>query len=62
MKMQPSAKIDRRQINASQRISALFLELLERQFPIDENNIPDHCRTHFAGVKNSSEAECLECL
>jgi AraC-like DNA-binding protein len=38
MKMQPSAKIDRQPINASQRISGLFLELLERQFPIDENH------------------------
>ncbi len=38
MKMQPSAKFDKQQINASQRISSLFLELLERQFPIDENH------------------------
>lgn len=38
MKMQPSAKFDKQPINASQRISALFLELLERQFPIDENH------------------------
>jgi AraC family transcriptional activator of pobA len=38
MKMEPSAKIFRLQINASQRISALFLELLERQFPIDDNH------------------------
>lgn len=36
MKMQPTAKIDRQQINASQRISMLFLELLERQFPVDD--------------------------
>jgi len=36
MKMQPSAKFHKQPINASQRISALFFELLERQFPIDE--------------------------
>lgn len=36
MKMQPSANFDRHQINASQRISMLFIELLERQFPIDD--------------------------
>ena len=38
MKMQPSTQFDKQQINASQRISTLFLELLERQFPIDENH------------------------
>ena len=38
MKMQPSAKVDKQPINASQRISMLFLELLERQFPIDHNH------------------------
>jgi len=38
MKMQSSAKIDKQTINASQRISTLFLELLERQFPIDDNH------------------------
>ena len=38
MKMRPSARIFKPQINASQRISALFLELLERQFPIDDNH------------------------
>jgi AraC family transcriptional regulator, transcriptional activator of pobA len=38
MKMQPSAKIDKHPVNASQRISTLFLELLERQFPIDDNH------------------------
>lgn len=38
MKMQPSAKFDKQPINAAQRISTLFLELLERQFPIDENH------------------------
>jgi AraC family transcriptional activator of pobA len=38
MKIQPAPKSDRPLINASQRISTLFLELLERQFPIDENH------------------------
>ena len=34
----PCAKFEKQPINASQRISNLFLELLERQFPIDENH------------------------
>ncbi len=38
LKMQPSATLGKQPINASQRISTLFLELLERQFPIDENH------------------------
>jgi len=38
MKMQPVSAQGRPLLNASQRISALFLELLERQFPIDENH------------------------
>jgi len=38
MKIQPAAKSDKQHINASQRISTMFLELLERQFPIDENH------------------------
>jgi len=38
MKMQPSANFNKQQVNASQRISTLFLELLERQFPIDDNH------------------------
>lgn len=36
MKMEPSTSLDNKHLNASQRITALFLELLERQFPIDE--------------------------
>ena len=39
MKMQPSEKFEKHSINASQRISTLFLELLERQFPIDVSHI-----------------------
>lgn len=38
LKMRPSAKFDQQALNASQRISTLFLELLERQFPIDDNH------------------------
>lgn len=38
LKMQPPAAIERQPINAAQRISTLFMELLERQFPIDENH------------------------
>lgn len=38
MKMQPAADFNQQPINASQRISTLFLELLERQFPIDEDH------------------------
>jgi AraC-like DNA-binding protein len=34
--MQPSDHLEYRPINAAQRISGLFLELLERQFPIDD--------------------------
>lgn len=37
-KIQPSAVSEKKQLNASMRISTLFLELLERQFPIDENH------------------------
>ncbi len=36
MKIQPATNFDKQQINASKRISTIFLELLERQFPIDE--------------------------
>lgn len=38
LKMQPSARFEKQPIHASQRISTLFLELLERQFPIDESH------------------------
>ena len=36
MKIQPATNFDKQQINASKRISTIFLELLERQFPVDE--------------------------
>jgi AraC-like DNA-binding protein len=45
MKMQPSTTLEKQQINASQRISMLFLELLERQFPIDESHSKVNLRT-----------------
>ena len=45
MKTQPSTQFDKQQLNASQRILTLFLELLERQFPIDENHPAVHLRT-----------------
>jgi AraC family transcriptional regulator, transcriptional activator of pobA len=38
MKMQPSSKLDKQPMNASQRITTLFSELLERQFPIDDSH------------------------
>ncbi len=38
LKMETSAIFDKKAIHASQRISTLFLELLERQFPIDDNH------------------------
>ncbi|SHJ87902.1 hypothetical protein [Epilithonimonas mollis] len=34
LKMKPASKSERQQTNASQRITNLFLELLERQFPL----------------------------
>ncbi len=45
MKMQPVTNFSQQPINASQRISTLFLELLERQFPIDENHPLVNLRT-----------------
>lgn len=38
MKMQPATLFEKAQTNASQRISTMFLELVERQYPIDENH------------------------
>jgi AraC-like DNA-binding protein len=45
MKMQPSAKLEKQRLNASQRIATMFLELLERQFPIDEAHPSMQVRT-----------------
>jgi len=39
MKLQPSAHFDQRK-NATSRIASVFLELLERQFPIESPNKP----------------------
>jgi len=38
MKLQPSDTRQKQQSNATQRIATLFFELLERQFPIEENH------------------------
>ncbi|WP_228235584.1 helix-turn-helix domain-containing protein [Allomuricauda sp. M10] len=38
MKMQPATYFEKQEMNASQRISTMFMELLERQFPIDEDH------------------------
>lgn len=40
MKMKPASKLNGQPTNASVRISTLFTELLERQFPIDDINQP----------------------
>jgi AraC family transcriptional regulator, transcriptional activator of pobA len=48
LKMQPTTKIEKQPVHASQRISTLFLELLERQFPIDENH-------HTVGLRSASD-------
>jgi AraC family transcriptional activator of pobA len=45
LKMQPSDNLVQQPLNASQRISALFLELLERQFPIDDSHPSVQLRT-----------------
>jgi hypothetical protein len=38
MKLQPTSSLINQPINASQRITNLFFELLERQFPVEENH------------------------
>ncbi len=38
MKLEPSNSIHDHSVNASYRITRLFMELLERQFPIDDNH------------------------
>lgn len=51
LKMQPAKKIEKQEINASHRIAILFLELLERQFPIEDARQRVHFRSasDFAG-------------
>ncbi|SFB99427.1 hypothetical protein SAMN04487891_104239 [Flagellimonas taeanensis] len=43
--MQPAKKVEKQEFNASQRISTLFLELLERQFPIEDARQRVHFRS-----------------
>lgn len=45
MKLQPSNNFEHSKMDASNRITSLFLELLERQFPIDESNPKIKLRT-----------------
>ena len=54
MKIQPATNFDKQRINASKRISTIFLELLERQFPIDEAHQRINLRsvTEFANQLN----------
>lgn len=54
MKLQPLTQNDKQQTNASKRISVLFLELLERQFPIDDTHQRIHLRSasEFASQLN----------
>ncbi|MEQ8686978.1 MAG: helix-turn-helix transcriptional regulator [Imperialibacter sp.] len=48
LKLQPTSQIDAQPLNASNRISMLFTELLERQFPIDDSH-------HAIGLRTASE-------
>jgi len=48
MKLHPSAKPGKKEPNASRRITAIFLELLERQFPIDDTGQRLHLRSPSA--------------
>lgn len=54
LKMQPSVLPEKSGMNASLRISTLFLELLERQFPIDDQHPGIRLRSasDFAGQLN----------
>jgi AraC-like DNA-binding protein len=54
LKMQPSAALDKQPMNAAKRISTLFLELLERQFPIDDahQSVNFRSASDFAGQLN----------
>lgn len=45
VKMQPAGLVEKHHVNASQRIAALFSDLLERQFPIDENHTSINLRS-----------------
>ncbi|MGL4629625.1 MAG: helix-turn-helix domain-containing protein [Leadbetterella sp.] len=52
MKMKPASKLSKQPINASVRISTLFTELLERQFPIDDIHRPLTLRSASDYAKN----------
>lgn len=54
MKMEPSTTIKKQSLNASERIATMFLELLERQFPIDDVHQSMQIRTasEFASQLN----------
>ena len=54
MKMEPSTTSEKQSLNASKRIATLFLELLERQFPIDDAHQSMQIRTasEFASQLN----------
>ena len=45
LKMKPNTRAKYYEINASQRIASLFMELLERQFPIDDDHRQMRCRS-----------------
>lgn len=45
MRTEPSAQFKKGQIDANQRIAMMFMELLERQFPIDETHRKVQIRT-----------------
>jgi AraC-like DNA-binding protein len=51
MKMHPVDKPERQPILASQKTTTIFLELLERQFPIDENHLTINFRSAFDFAK-----------
>jgi AraC-like DNA-binding protein len=38
LKLHPSVKVEKQPLHASQRVATLFMELLERQFPIDDTH------------------------
>lgn len=54
MKTRPYTRSEPHEVNASQRITTLFMELLERQFPIDEDHRQMRFRSasDFAGQLN----------
>jgi AraC-like DNA-binding protein len=45
LKMQPASQVESKKSSASERISSIFLELLERQFPVDDLHTAVKLRT-----------------